>query len=175
MTKLLLLLRSSTVLTALLVTNAAVNCAGINDAPVVASARSSISLPDISVSTTSHDSRRSNHSSWWKAFDGIPFIMDRKPTRKLSKIMVSKTGDSSNHFFNLNSPQAQEDVVDEFHRILAPAFTNYADHTFQCPVTTTCPIVCVAEDAECPEDAQCAAGSTLCADGTCADPAAGEA
>lgn len=174
MTKHLLLLRSSPVLTALLVANAAVNCAGINDAPVVASSRSSISLPEISVSTTSHDSRRSNHSSWWKAFDGIPFIIDRKPTRKLSKIMVSKSGgSSSNHFFN--SAQVQEDAVDEFHRILAPAFGNYADHSFQCPVTTTCPIVCVAEDAECPEDAQCAAGSTLCADGTCADPAAGEA
>jgi len=83
----------------------------------------------------------------------------------------------------LNSLQEDTVDVDDFHRFLA--FGDYADTSFQCPVTTTCPIVCVADVAECPEDALCPGTHPdkeyeadheyeLCADGTCVDLTAGE-
>jgi hypothetical protein len=134
--------------------------------------------------STVNSGGRSNHSSWWNAFDGIPFLLDRRPTRKLTKVKVS----SSNNVGSINDRMLnslQEDTVDvdDFHRFLA--FGDYADTSFQCPVTTTCPIVCVADVAECPEDALCPGTHPdkeyeadheyeLCADGTCVDLTAGE-
>eukprot|EP00985_Skeletonema_marinoi_P015332 scaffold7897_cov130-Skeletonema_marinoi.AAC.7 len=178
-----LLLRSSTVLTALLVAKSAVICFGSDEVSVFTSSLSSVSLPKISVSTV-NSGGRSNHSSWWNAFDGIPFLLDRRPTRKLTKVKVS----SSNNVGSINDRMLnslQEDTVDvdDFHRFLA--FGDYADTSFQCPVTTTCPIVCVADVAECPEDALCPGTHPdkeyeadheyeLCTDGTCVDLTAGE-
>ena len=67
------------------------------------------------------------------------------------------------------------------------AFGDYADHSFQCPATTTCPIVCVASIDDCPSDSRCPGTHPdgdaafpsdheyeLCADGTCADLTTGE-
>ena len=178
-----LLLRSSTVLTALLVAKSAVICFGSDEVSVFTPSLSSVSLPKISVSTV-NSGGRSNHSSWWNAFDGLPFLLDRRPTRKLTKVKVS----SSNNVGSINDRMLnslQEDTVDvdDFHRFLA--FGDYADTSFQCPVTTTCPIVCVADVAECPEDALCPGTHPdkeyeadheyeLCADGTCVDLTAGE-
>jgi hypothetical protein len=172
-------LRTTTVLTALLVAKSAVTCFGSNEASVVASSLSSVSLPKISVSTANHGSSRSNHSSWWNAFDGIPFLLERRPTRKLSRSKVSNNGGSDDRMLN----SLQEDNVNDFHRFLA--FGDYADHSFQCPATTTCPIVCVANVDDCPQDATCPGTHPdkefdanheyeLCADGTCADKTAGE-
>ena len=163
-----LLLRSSTVVTALLAAKSAVICFGSNEASIVTSSHlSSISLPKISVVTANNDSdRRSNNSSWWNVFDGIPFLVDRRPIRKLSKVKVSNSGGSNNDRI-LNSLEEDTFAVDDFHRFLA--FGDYADTSFQCPVTTTCPIVCVADVAECPDDALCPDDANeyeLCADGS---------
>ena len=170
MAKHLLLLRSTVLIAvAVLGTKSLVTCfeSNDNDASVVVSP-SSASLPKISVSTANDGSSRgrdgSYHSSWWNAFDGIPFLVARRPTRKLSKNNLSNIGGSDNHSLNITPPDHD---VDEFHRFLA--FGDYADHSFQCPVTTTCPIVCVADVADCPEDAVCPDGSELCADGTCSE------
>lgn len=166
-------LRSTAVLTALLVAKSAVSCFGGDESVVVvASSLSPISLPKTSVSTANNDGSRSN-SYWWNAFDGVPFLLER---RNLIKAKVAKNR-------MLKSLQEGEDNVDNFHRFLA--FGDYADHSFQCPATTTCPIVCVATAEDCPQDGLCPGTHPdktfdanheyeLCADGTCVDLTAGE-
>ena len=164
-------LRSTAVLTALLVAKSVVSCFGSDESVVVASSLSPISLPEISVSTANTNGSRSN-SYWWNVFDGIPFLLQR---RKLIKAKAKNR--------MLNSLQEEEYNVDNCHRFLA--FGDYADHSFQCPATTTCPIVCVATIEDCPQDGLCPGTHPdktfdanheyeLCADGTCVDLTAGE-
>lgn len=156
-------LRSTAVLTALLVAKSVLSCFGSDESVVVVtSSLSPISLPKIS----NTNGGRSNSSWWWNALDGVPFLLER---RKLIKAV--------------NNDRMDEDDVDNFHRFLA--FGDYADNSFQCPATTTCPIVCVATAEDCPQDGLCPGTHPdktfdanheyeLCADGTCVDLTAGE-
>ena len=98
--------------------------------------------------------------SWLtNAISGVPTLIDRSidPGRRLGSAVV----------------KAEEFQLDgnRHHRSLG--FGDYADHSFQCPVTTTCPLFCMADAGDCPDD--CPDGYERCNDGTCADPAAGEA
>ena len=90
-------------------------------------------------------------SSWWHALDGIPFLIEKRSTRKLSKSKINKrvlaTGEDIQ-----GQPFSLFDSI-SMHRSLA--FGDYVDPTFQCPATTTCRVVCVAAAEDCPQDSQC--------------------
>ena len=51
---------------------------------------------------------------------------------------------------------------------VAGDFGDYADHSFNCPATTTCPQVCVEFPEDCPSEMKCGEYEELCADGSCA-------
>ena len=113
-------------------------------------------------------------SSWWHALDGIPFLIEKRSARKLSKSKINKrvlaTGEDIQ-----GQPFSLFDSI-SMHRSLA--FGDYVDPTFQCPATTTCRVVCVAAAEDCPQDSQCPDDGNeyeLCSDGTCANINANEA
>jgi hypothetical protein len=101
--------------------------------------------------------------SIWHAFDGIPILLARKSSRKLTS--------------SLSSSSPHDDSSTQSHRSLA--FGDYADPTFTCPATTTCPLICTNSTDDCPTTCALANPDSnhefeLCADGTCADLTLGE-
>ena len=84
-------------------------------------------------------------SSIWHAMDGIPFLMDRRPARKMSV---------NNH--SAAHPKGVDDWPGgAFSHERFLAFGDYVDPSYSCPATVTCPDVCVASAEDCPADAVC--------------------
>ena len=97
------------------------------------------------VPCTAGSSGRHDVSSWWHAMDGIPILIGRPPTGKISV---------NNH--SAVNPKGVEELPEEpVARERFLAFGDYVDPTFTCPATITCPDICVASAEDCPVDAVC--------------------